>query len=306
MSAPFYIGIDAGGSKTELLAQAGESAANRIGPGVNLQREGAEQSAETLATLITETLATLEHDGTGSICAGIAGAGRPAEQDDLAARLRDRIGASLPSISLTIEHDALIALDAAFELESGMIVVIGTGSAVLARTEEDTMLRAGGWGPRIGDEGSGTAIGTAALGAVAADFDGGESTVLRHHLTEQYGLETPDDIIRKVYAEGWKVQELAPLVVAAAEAGDWACTRVLKVQANALAQRAGWLVARAPEPITPRIALLGGLSGEAYYRACVSEALLRYLPRWRIVRPSRRPVQGALARAQRNALASKS
>lgn len=306
MSTPFYIGIDAGGSKTEVLARAGESSANCVGPGTNLQRDGVERSADVLATLIAETLGSLKHDGIGSICAGVAGAGRTAEQADLAAHLRDRLGAPLAACSLAIEHDALIALDAAFALESGMIVIVGTGSAVLARTEAGTLLRAGGWGPRIGDEGSGTALGAAALGAVAADFDGGEPTVLRRHLAEQHGLETPDDLIRKVYAEGWKLQELAPLVVATAEAGDWACTRVLKTQANALAQRAGWLVTRAAEPITPRIALLGGLTEQVYYRTCLSEALLRYLPRWDVVRPSHRPVEGALARAQRNALASDS
>ncbi len=307
MPPPLYIGIDAGGSKTDVLALAGKASATRIGPGVNLQRDGVEQSADVLASLITDVAGSLEHDGTGSICAGVAGAGRATEQADLMARLRDRLGSSLAACSLAVEHDALIALDAAFEHESGMIVIVGTGSAVLARTEEGTLLRAGGWGPRIGDEGSGTAIGAAALGAVAADFDGGEPTALRQRLAEQFGITTPDDLIHKVYAEGWKVQEMAPLVVATAEAGDWACTRVLKMQANALAQRAGWLVTRAAEqPIAPRIALLGGLAEEAYYRECVTEALVRHLPRWSVVRPSRRPVQGALARAQRFALAAAS
>lgn len=301
MSCPILIGIDAGGSKTELLAHAGRESLERSGAGVNLKRDGMPRSVEVLASLLTEALTTLEHDGTGSICLGIAGAGRPGDQADLAALLRERIGPPLAACSLRVEHDALIALEAAFEGASGMIVIAGTGSVVLARTEAGALERTGGWGPRIGDEGSGAVVGAAGLGAVAAAFDGGEPTALRDLLAERYGIATPDDLIHAVYADGWKMQDVAPLVVAAAEAGDWACTRILETQANALAQRAGWLAARTAEPITPRVALLGGLASETYYRESLSEALQRHLPHWQMVCASRRPVDGALALAQRHA-----
>ncbi|MEM1043310.1 MAG: hypothetical protein AAGI91_11860 [Bacteroidota bacterium] len=78
-------------------------------------------------------------------------------------------------------------------------------------------------------------------------------------------------------------------------------TRIIKTQANALAQRAAWLVAQANDALTPRLVLTGGMTQEAYYRECLAEAFLRHLPRWRIVRPERRPVEGALALAQRSA-----
>ncbi len=294
---PLYIGVDAGGTKTEVLAVAGGASAGRRGAGVNLQRDGAERSAEVLAALIAGTLRRLEHDGVGGLCAGVAGAGRADEQADLAARLRAR----LPEIGeapLTVEHDGRIALEAAFEGESGMVVVAGTGSVVLARTEAGDLVRAGGWGPRIGDEGSGMALGQAVLAAVAADFDGGEPTALRHLLAEQTGTEAPEDLIRLVYADGLAVQSLAPLAVAAAESHDWVGTRILKAEANALAQQAGWLAAQAEGAIAPRVVLLGGMTQEVYYRECLAEALLRHLPRWRIVRAARRPVHGAVALAQ--------
>lgn len=303
MPSPFVIGLDAGGSKTAALARAGGVTAEQTGEGANLQRDGLQRSADVLAHLVTDVLQALEHNGTGSICVGIAGGGRPADRTALAAAIRERLGAPLATCSLHVEHDAHIALAAAFEGASGMIVIAGTGSVVLARTEEGTLERAGGWGPRIGDEGSGTAVGAAGLAAVGDAFDGGPPTTLRTRLAEVYGIEEPDDLIRAVYADAWTMQDVAPLVVAEAQGGDWACTRILKTQANALAQRAGWLVTRADEPIAPRVALLGGLTEEAYYRESLTEALQRHLPRWEVVRPSRRPVEGAFALAAQHAAA---
>jgi len=300
MLPPLYIGIDAGGSKTDVLAQAGDRSLYRTGDGVNLQRDGMRQSTAVLARLISEALDGLEHDGTGSICLGVAGAGRPEDRSGLATHLREQMGARLDPYLLTVEHDARVALESAFEGESGMLVIVGTGSVILARTEAGALERAGGWGARIGDDGSGTAIGTAGLRAVADVFDGGPPTTLQDRLAEQFGINAPDALIRAVYADDWNVQSIAPLVVVAAEAGDWTSTRILKTQANALAQRVAWLATRADD-VTPRIALMGGLAGETYYRTCLEEALQRHLPGWQVEYPSRRPVHGALALAEQRA-----
>lgn len=294
--ASLFIGVDAGGSKTEALAVTGEATEHRLGDGVNLQRDGVERSAAVLAELIGEVLDAAGPADLGGICVGVAGAGREADQRALAERLREHLSTASP---LVVEHDGTIALEAAFAGASGMIAILGTGSLVLARTEDAATVRAGGWGARIGDDGSGVALGHAAFAAVADDFDGGEPTTLRHLLAEHHGIETPEDLIVASFAPEWRPQDLAPLVIGAAEAHDWVSTRILKTQANALAQRAAWLVTRAPTPVAPRVALVGGLTEASYYRECVAEAFLRHLPRWRVVRPSQRPVYGALALARR-------
>lgn len=300
MLHPLYIGIDAGGSKSEVLAQAGDRSFHQTGDGVNLQRDGLRHSTEILTHLIVEALDALEYDGSGGICLGVAGAGRPEDRSGLFTHLIEQLGARLDAYALSVEHDARIALESAFEGESGMVVIVGTGSVLLARSETGALERAGGWGARLGDDGSGTAIGTSGLRAVADAFDGGAPTTLSSRLAEQFGIDTPEALIRTIYAENWKVQAIAPLVVAEAVAGDWTSTRILKTQANALAQRAAWLATRSEE-LAPRVALMGGLAGETYYRACLEEALQRYLPSWQVVVPSQRPVHGALALARQRA-----
>lgn len=296
---PLFIGLDAGGTKTELVTVSGQSETQCFGAGVNLKRDGIEAGTSVLAALIQEALDSRGGAALGGVCIGVSGGGREHDRDALAERLRVVLGPSLGGCPLTVEHDGTIALEGAFGGESGMMAIIGTGSLILARTEEDETVRAGGWGARIGDGGSGVALGHAGFAAVASDFDGGEPTTLRHLFAQHHAIETPDDLIAASFAPGWTPQAYAPIVIAAAAEHDWVATRILKTQANALAQRAGWLVTKTTTPITPRVALVGGLTNEAYYRECVAEAFLRHLPRWRVVRPAERPVMGAVAIAQR-------
>lgn len=295
-----HIGIDAGDSATELAAAAGDASTTCSGPAIDLRRKGLGSWADSLAALIVENVKTPEHVEGGSICVGIPGAGRLFDQATLGDLLRERLGAPYAACAVLIEDQAHLALEAAFDGSSGMAVLAGQSATVMARSEEDDLLRVGGWGDHIGDEGSAVAIGTTALRAIAADFDGGEPTVLRARCAERYGWTSPDDLVRSVGAEHWEGGTLAPLVMEAAESGDWVCTRILKTQANALAQRAGWVATRATAPITPRIVLSGGLTDETYYYDCLTDALLRHLPQWRVVRPAHPPVYGALARARQH------
>ena len=62
-----------------------------------------------------------------------------------------------------ILSDAELAHRAAFAGGPGILIAGGTGSIALARDRRGRVRRAGGWGPLLGDEGSGFWIGRAAL-----------------------------------------------------------------------------------------------------------------------------------------------
>ena len=289
-----YIGLDAGGTKTELLAQVSEHApsVSLTGPAGNVQRLGREATAEVLATLVRQALAQKPDARLEAICAGVAGAGTPADQQALAAHLQHLLH-DLAPFHLQITHDGAIALEAAFEGDSGVMIIAGTGSILFGRTHDGTTVRAGGWGYLLGDEGSGHALGLDGLRAVAHTYDGGPSTQLQTLLAERYGFDAPGALIHSIYREAWPIQQMAPLVLEAAEAGDAVARRIVETQTRALARQAAWLAGRAG-PIAPRLALLGGLSRSAYYREALSEALLAALPGWRIAEPLHPPVVGAL------------
>ncbi|HMB90847.1 MAG TPA: BadF/BadG/BcrA/BcrD ATPase family protein [Rhodothermales bacterium] len=296
---PLYIGLDAGGSKTTLVASPSPSDAflHREGPCANLQRQGLETTASVLASLIMQ--AVQAHPGTTevSVCAGVAGAGDEAEQHALAAAVENRL--AVHPRPLHIVHDATIALEGAFEGGSGIIVIAGTGSICFARTTNGQMLRAGGWGYLLGDEGSGHALGIAGLRAVAHAFDDGPSTRLSALLADHHGIDTPRALIHQVYREQWPVQQMAPLVVKAAEEDDAVASKLIREQTRLLAQQIAGLANRA-EAITPRIALLGGLNKEPFYRQTLVSALLASLPEWIVQEPVAPPVIGALQLAIKN------
>ncbi|WP_457654061.1 BadF/BadG/BcrA/BcrD ATPase family protein [Rhodocaloribacter sp.] len=294
-----FIGLDAGGTKTELLARnASGDTFSRTGPPANLQRLGPEATARVLADLIDEARRRFAGARVRSVCAGVAGAGREADRKALSERLRARLGDNAPG--LVVVSDARIALEGAFEGESGVIVIAGTGSMVLARDRRGGYARAGGWGRLLGDDGSGYAVGRAGLRALAAAFDGGPETRLRPLFAEAFDLRTPEALIRRVYAEGWSPAEAAPLVLEAAAAGDAVAAAVVDEESRRLARQAGWLAHRTGD-LEPRFALIGGMTRNAFYRDRLRAALLERLPGWRLEAPHRSPVEGALLLASRNA-----
>lgn len=297
---PLYIGLDAGGSRTTLVAASTLSDAplRREGPCANLQRQGLATTADVLASLIRQAIQAYPGSTEVSVCAGVAGAGDEAEQQALGAALWSELGIDVP-LHLHIVHDAAIALEGAFEGGSGIIVIAGTGSICFARTTEGRMLRAGGWGYLLGDEGSGHALGIAGLRAVAEAFDGGSPTRLSTLLAEQYGIDTPRVLIHQVYQEQWPVQQMAPLVVQAAEEDDNVARRLIREQTRLLARQIAGL-AQQSSAITQRVALLGGLNKEPFYRQALVSALLANLPEWIVQEPIAPPVMGALQLAMKN------
>ena len=296
-----YIGLDAGGTKTELLAQVSAHAppVSLIGPAGNLQRQGREATAEVLATLVRQALAQQPGATLEAVCAGVAGAGNAADQQALAASMQ-RLLHNLAPFRLQITHDGAIALEAAFEGGSGVMIIAGTGSILFGRTHDGNTVRAGGWGYLLGDEGSGHALGLHGLRAVAHAYDGGPPTHLQTLLATRHGLDTPGALVHSVYREAWPVQQMARLVLDAAEDGDDIARRIVREQTQALARQAAWLAERSG-PIAPRLALLGGLSRSTYYKQALSEALRAALPGWRIEQPLHPPVVGALRLAMATA-----
>lgn len=297
-NARIYVGIDAGGSKTELVAakMQGEELLNLFGPCGNPARVGFKNSAEVIAGLIEQAVERLQGESIASICAGVAGAGRPQDQhllyEGIRTRLRDRIPASADNIPVQVTHDSLIALEAAFEGESGVMVISGTGTVCLARTNSGEFLRAGGWGYLIGDEGSGYALGADGLRAVAHAFDGGPDTALSNLLATSGDVTSEEDLFEVVYKKKTPLQQFARIVIQGACDGDAVAEAIVRKHIALLTEQVCWLVDRC-SAIRPRITLLGGLANNPFYHKRLSNALLERLPGWECMQPLNRPVIGA-------------
>ncbi|MEX0601012.1 MAG: BadF/BadG/BcrA/BcrD ATPase family protein [Rhodothermales bacterium] len=290
---PIYIGIDAGGSKTELLAahEQSDELLNLFGASGNPARVGFDGSIDVLSELIFQATERLPHGAVTSVCAGVAGAGRERDQHRIREGIMNELGDRAPH-RLRITHDGDIALEAAFEGRSGIMVIAGTGSVTLARTRDGAFLRAGGWGYLIGDEGSGYALGAGGLRALAHAFDGGPDTAISELLAASRDVATPDDLNELVYQKKVPLQKFAPLVIQAARDGDAIAREILSRETRGLAQQVRWLADRCPS-VRPRVALLGGVTNEPTYREALRDALLEVLPDWKMTEPLNRPVVGA-------------
>lgn len=290
---PVVVGIDAGGSKTELLAarEQDRELLNLFGSSGNPARVGFDGSVYVLSELILQASKRLEDTPIAAVCAGIAGAGRPREQQRIEDGIRAELGDRAPE-KIHITHDGDIALEAAFEGESGIILISGTGSVSLARTEDGSFLRAGGWGYLIGDEGSGYALGSMGLRALAHAFDGGPGTALTELLAESRQVATAEDLIALVYEKKVPLQQFAPLVIQAARDGDAVAEQIVTEQTQKLAKQVHWLEMRC-SGIQRQVALLGGLVNEPYFRSALEKALHMAMPDWRVIQPRNRPVVGA-------------
>jgi hypothetical protein len=175
---------------------------------------------------------------------GAAGAGRETERGELEQALR---GEALAD-RLVVTTDIEIALAAAFGEGPGIVVIAGTGSVVIGRDPEGRILRRGGYGWQMGDEGSGYAIGRAALGAVSRAKDGrSPDTGLTPLLFEVTRSGDFDALVRWAASAGpAEVAALAPHVLHTAERGDAVAQGIMDYAARELSQLVLGLVPEFP------------------------------------------------------------
>ncbi len=164
--------------------------------------------------------------------------------------------------AVEVIEDAALLLAAGTPLGVGVAVVAGTGSMAFARAADRRTARAGGWGPLLGDEGSGYAIALAGLRAAARSADGrAPVTPLTDRLLAAFGLTRPQELIGAVYRGNDRaaLAALAPLVLDAAEAGDPVAEGIIREAAGELAAAAAAAARSLDLGAAFPVALAGGL-----------------------------------------------
>src|SRR5437763_608728 len=168
----YYLGVDGGASKTAALVT--DDAGHALGDGMagpsNHLRVGIETAARNIERAVNKALVTADvasREIIWTYC-GIAGSDHPAHRQEVV----DSLSVFFPRGNFTVDNDARIALTGAIGFGPGVVVIAGTGSVAVGRNAGGEEARAGGWGPIVGDEGSGYAIARAGLAAVLRAYDG--------------------------------------------------------------------------------------------------------------------------------------
>lgn len=298
-SVDLLLGLDGGGSKT--LALLADATGRVLGRGTagssNYQNIGAEAAWAALDGAIAAAFADAGRPvgPLGAVCLGLAGVDRPEDRMLFEGWAAGRFGGA-PTV---IANDAEIVLAAGTPDGWGVAVISGTGSIVFGRHPSGKMARAGGWGHVLGDEGSGYAIGRAALRAVMWAFDGrGPATSLTQAVLTHWALAAPTDLVGRIYREEVRATDiaaLARLVDAAAGAGDAVACAILRDAGRDLAITAEAVVRRLTLPAPTPCALAGGvvIHGSQARAAFLAAAAARGLALAPIT-PVEEPARGAV------------
>jgi glucosamine kinase len=230
------VGIDGGGSKTRaiLADDRGEKIAEAIGAGSAVKPKEAERSAGVIAGVARDVLEEADRSGQRLkvLCVGVAGVGRETER----AALLDALIAQDVADEIVVLTDFAVALEDAFDEGPGLLLICGTGSSAFGRGPTGATARCGGWGPVIGDEGSGAWIGRRALSVVAAASDGREpETALTGAVLTATALTSTADLIPWASsATPGTLATLAPIVMTTAEAGDLRANSIISMAVEEL------------------------------------------------------------------------
>ena len=307
------LGVDGGGTHTvALLAGRDGTVLGRgeAGPS-NLHAVGALRTLEALDEAVAAAFAAagLAREGCARVpvaaaCLGLAGCGR--EEDR--AGIRDWATATHLAGKVEVTTDVALLLAAGTPDGWGVAVVAGTGSIAHGRAADGREARAGGWGPLLGDEGSGFSLVLAALRGVARAADGrGPATVLQERLLGRLGLERPQQLIPWLSRGGTDraaLAALAPLVLEAADSGDVLAAGIAVEGAMELALAAAAVVRELRLETKPvPLALAGGvLLASAGYRERFLQALASLgtvpAPLTLVPEPAQGAVRLALARLE--------
>ncbi len=302
----FVIGVDGGGTSTvaRLADLKGNVLSEYKGGPSNLQTAGPDACAATLHSVVTNVCKNFRINSSrvGMVVYGTAGAGRKPDREAFYAAIRKKWKKlAYKPAGIRIVGDADIALEAAFGGEPGIIIIAGTGSIVYGRDVDGSIKRSGGWGPLLGDPGSGAALGMRALRSLAGFLDGcNKSSRLYSLMESEFGINSAESLISRVYKEKLHPSKLAPAVFEAAAAGDKTARSLIDENARELVGMLGCGVKKFGFRKTIPVAYVGGLfQSDSGYASIVTKHIKSSLPRVKVLRPKYKPEEGAVAMALR-------
>jgi glucosamine kinase len=295
-----FLAIDAGGTKTRcLLADDYQILGRAVTGSVKLMRVGETEATVRLQAMLAEvSLKTgIDLKKVTQTCAGLSGL-----TIDTVREWGEREIGSLVGGNLLLTGDEDIALDAAFRGGPGILVIAGTGAAVLGRAADGTLYRAGGWGPAISDEGSGFWIGQEALRAGFWAKDRGIASALLPEIGQLWGANSIGEIVEMANARpGPDFPALTPIVAQCAEAGDELAVAVLDRAGVELAEQVALVALKMKESGVDSVeaAYTGSvLEHIALVRSSMIEALKTSSPEVTVIDGAVDPLEGALWRAR--------
>lgn len=219
----YYVGIDAGGTKTLAVVQGAdgrERGRGAGGPG-NIAFNSEAVVAQSVREAVDEACRAAGLDPTqatfAGVCAGVAGYSVEARRNSFAAMLQREV----PAGRHRVEPDYVIAYWGASEGRPGVVIIAGTGAVAYGRNGDGATQKEDGFGYLLGDRGSGFNLGLYALRYTLDQMQHGRSDRLTDAVLAHTGARIQNEILQWLYGEfsTARVAGLAPMVGELAEEG---------------------------------------------------------------------------------------
>ncbi len=332
---PYFLGIDGGGSTTravlitetrEVLGRGEAGASNHYAVGAQVAADNCRLAAEQALADACRVAPGLTPQSITAWGFGLAGVRRESDAFIMRGRLADLVGRT-PWI---LDTDAAAAHAGALAGQAGVILIAGTGAVALGVNRANERFYADGWGPLLGDEGSGYWIGLEALRETCRGADGrAPKSGLGSAVLTALGLPSSEALIQWVSGPEVprdQVARLAQLVFDRALAGEAAALEIRERAALHLAQTASAVAVgmiqrhqeTAPgvvEALGVPFALCGGLFEDDHFKAVTGYAIgekmvelkrkFQPLGAWQIIKPQYDAAIGAALLAQKTVRAQR-
>lgn len=231
--------VDGGGtrSRATVATGAGEVLGYAEGGPTNSRSVGDDDAAEHVRAVIAAALADAARPlSVTAVLVSSASVDTQAHADVLARGVRQVVPGDA---TVSVVADTIGCWAATAKLEPAVAVIAGTGSAVLAGALDQGSRRYGGWDYVLGDEGSGYALGRAALREVLFVAEGSSAAhALAAACRERLGVDETDELFDVVYkpeVDKSFIASFATEVLDLAEAGDRHAIALVEEQAGLLA-----------------------------------------------------------------------
>ncbi|MGL5330672.1 MAG: N-acetylglucosamine kinase [Peptostreptococcaceae bacterium] len=237
----YYIGVDGGGTKTNfiIMNEEGFKLDKLTTNTTHYEQIGFNGVKDVLKENI-EQLLTKNNIKRNEIEAAFLGLPGYGEVKYVKDKLDEIVGEVLDGIKFKIGNDVEVGLAGSLGGECGINIVSGTGSIALGKDLNGNIVRCGGWGDYIGDEGSAHWIGKKTLEIFSKEADGRlEKGDLYYNIVNELDIKDDFDIIdyvlNKLKKDRTKIAEFSKICYESAILGDKNAVKIFKDAAHELA-----------------------------------------------------------------------
>lgn len=292
-AGPRVVGLDVGGTKTQIRVDDGVHRADRIIPTIEWRPD--EDTTDTAGLhVLMGAIRSAGGSTSDPLAIGAHGCDSPSQIEALTAAV-----SAVHNGPVLVVNDAGLIVPAAGHT-TGIAIIAGTGSIVVGVDPAGTIIAVGGHGWLLSDPASAPSIVREAAKAVLHRFDRiGDTGVLGEMLFAAFGtseLQSFAEVFsREAGLQSWA--RLAPLVFDAADRGDVEAARVIDDEAARLAELTFLAVQRGAEG--KHIVAAGGVvTAQQRHEHALAGHLARLLPQHTFEVLREPPVAGAIRLAR--------